>query len=37
MVITELIGLGLIILVIEVYIDFFRNIINFIIFKFKKR
>lgn len=36
MIIIELVGLVLIILVIEVYTDFIKNLIRLIIFKFKK-
>lgn len=37
MIITELVGLALIILVIEVYVDFIKSIVDLIIFKFKKQ
>jgi|GEM_PF-3250737 len=36
MIIIELVGLALIILVIEVYTDFIKNVIKLISFKFKK-
>jgi hypothetical protein len=36
MIIIELVGLALIILVIEVYTDFIKNVIELITFKFKK-
>jgi len=36
MIIIELIGLALIILVVEVYFDFFKDLIKLIIFQSKK-
>jgi len=37
MIITELVGLALIILVVEVYVDFIKSVIDLIILKFNNR